>query len=132
MFWNDIKEIKEWMVTISARLTEMQMKHLENKDSEKDLLEEIKTTFDDTFCSEDECSSFNRIHDKLDLLINDAKRVKQVDIAEKILDKFEDYMKNVDKLNAMINEFKGCVAMSRATLSEFKKAKNDEPSSYFP
>jgi hypothetical protein len=29
-------------------------------------------------------------------------------------------MKNVDKLNGMINEFKGCVAMARSALEERK------------
>lgn len=30
-----------------------------------------------------------------------------------LADKFEDYMKNIDKLNMMINEFKGLVAIVR-------------------
>ena len=35
-------------------------------------------------------------------------------------DKIYEYMKNVDKLNILINEFKGCVSMSRAALEERK------------
>ena len=33
-------------------------------------------------------------------------------------DKFDDYMKNVDKLNAMVNEIKGVASMSRANLQD--------------
>jgi hypothetical protein len=53
------------------------------------------------------------IHDKLDSLLNDDTRKDQVKLSEKTLDKFDDYMKNVDKLNVMINEFKGLVAIVR-------------------
>lgn len=105
MFWNDISEIKEWMVTIAARLTEMQMKHLENDD--------------------DDFNSITRLHDKIDTLLKDANRLKQVALAEKTLDKFEDYMKNVDKLNSMINEFKGCISMSRAAIAERKQLQSE-------
>lgn len=37
------------------------------------------------------------------------------------LDKFDQCLNNVLKLNAMINEFKGCVAMARSALSEKKQ-----------
>lgn len=104
MFWHDISEIKEWMVTIASRLTEMQMKHLENEDNEND--------YED---------SLDRLHDKLTTLLNDSNREKQVFLAEKTLDKFEDYMKNVDKLNQMINEFKGCISIARAAISDKKE-----------
>lgn len=32
----------------------------------------------------------------------------------------EDFIKNIDKLNSMVNEFKGCVAMARGALEERK------------
>ncbi len=40
------------------------------------------------------------------------------------LDKFDDYMKNVDKLNEMINEFKGCVSMARGAICENQEKKS--------
>lgn len=36
-------------------------------------------------------------------------------------DKYNDYMKNTDKLNSMVNEFKGCISMSRGSLVEKKE-----------
>jgi len=101
MFWNDIKEIKQWMRHISDRLSVLDQYARNTTEDEKDAVD--------------------RLHDKMDVLINDQKRFAQVALAEKILDKFEDYMKNVDKLNGMINEFKGCVSMSRAAISEKKE-----------
>jgi hypothetical protein len=78
----------------------------------------VKETIEDAFCSDDEYNSVNRIHDKLNLLIEDSKRCDSIVLAQRTLDKFEDYMKNVDKLNLMINEFKGCVAMARAAIGK--------------
>jgi len=46
--------------------------------------------------------------------------IADIKVSMEYLDKFGDYVKNVDKLNSMINEFKGCVAMSRASMSETK------------
>jgi len=43
----------------------------------------------------------------------------------KALDKFEDFMRNIDKLNTMINEFKGCVAMARSVVSDKKEQQKD-------
>jgi len=57
----------------------------------------------------------------LDHLGVDADRQAQVILYETILDKFEDYMKNVEKLNSMINEFKGCVSMARGALEVRKE-----------
>lgn len=85
------------------------------------MLEQIKESIDDAFCSEEENSSINRIHDKLNMLLADEKRLQAAALAEKTMDKFEDYMKNVDKLNTMMNEFKGCVAMARACLQDKKE-----------
>ena len=71
--------------------------------------------------------SLNGMHDKLDYLISDADREERVQLALKTLDKFDDYMKNVDKLNSMVNEFKGCVSVSRASLGD-RKAMDDAAS----
>ena len=62
----------------------------------------------------------SRINYGLENLVADADRCAQIILAEATLDKFEDYMKNVDKLNSMINEFKGCVSIARASIQERK------------
>jgi hypothetical protein len=93
MFWNDIKDVK-------IRLDEIE-----------DLLRD-RMPFDNL--KED----MDIILDKVNSLIIDSRRIERVKIAEQTLDKFDDYMKNVDKLNSMINEFKGCVSMARSALAE--------------
>lgn len=74
------------------------------------------------------CSRMTDIQVKLDVVIqdNDSRRAEEVELATKTLDKFDDYMKNVDKLNALINEFKGCVSMARGSLEERKRISDNE------
>ena len=57
----------------------------------------------------------------LENTVEDLEREKSIILAQKTLDKFDDYMKNVDKLNAMINEFKGCVSLARGAIEERKE-----------
>ena len=78
MWWHDIKEIKEWMESLSSRVV--------------------------------------RIDSQLDDLI-----MKE----QNSFDKFEDYMKNVDKLNTMINEFKGVISIARAAVAERKEQQKE-------
>ncbi len=134
MFWNDIEEIKESIQTMDNRIcrifhsVEKLLGHIGEGtymplrcDGERVMeagIEDLKESIFDVFCSEDDNNSLNRIHDKLDSLLSDAVRAGEVLVAEKTLDKFEEYMKNVDKFNAMINEFKGCVSMARASIAE--------------
>ena len=66
-------------------------------------------------------ASTSRMDDKLDTIIDDCNRENRILLAERTLDKFNDYMKNVEKLHSMINEFKGCVSMARAAMQERKK-----------
>jgi hypothetical protein len=96
---SDISEITEELKLLNYRLN---------------ILEEI-------FSSDDEFNTINRIHDKLNVLLSGQDRSERIMLAEKTLNKFEDYMKNVDKLNAMINEFKGCVTVARAAIAERKQ-----------
>lgn len=127
MFWDDIAEMKEdvfilknTMHRIECILNRKPQDPNERNEIEQAIaneLEDIKESIQDSFCSDDESSSINRIHNKLDILLRDSDRQKAVILAEMTLDKFEDYMKNVDKLNGMINEFKGCVSMARGALS---------------
>ena len=65
--------------------------------------------------------TIQRFHEKLNILLADD-RIKLSNIENlKMVEKFEDYMKNIDKINSMINEFKGCVAMARASLHDMKQ-----------
>ena len=65
--------------------------------------------------------SIDAVFEKLHAISDDSDRQKYVIFVQKTLDKFEDCMKNVDKLNTMINEFKGCVAMARGAMVANKK-----------
>ena len=117
MFWNDIKEIKDCVNTIICRIVVLEekindLKELHDDSEVYDLISEKLEDMD-----------IERINDKINTLLEDDRRLTSVKLAKDTLDKFEDYMKNVDKLNAMINEFKGCVAMARASLNEKPKKK---------
>ena len=131
MFWNDIEDIKSGILSIASRLDALEKRAHCSAESLSTIpircdgqrvmdavVEDIKELLCDVFCSEDENNTINRLHDKVDGLIKDANREEAVLLAEKTLDKFEDYMKNVDKFNAMINGFKGCVAMARSSIAE--------------
>jgi len=107
MFWDDIRDIKDWMNRLTDRL--MRIDHS---------IAYIVKKMDELEYSEHE--NIMNLLEKIEVLIEDANRKEAVYLAEATLDKFEEYMKNVDKLNSMINEFKGCVAMARASLTTGK------------
>lgn len=127
MFWNDIEEIREWMHRLNDRLIRIDpnvaslLSQSGKKEDSCRACDDVKEYIQDVFSLEDENSSINIIHDKLNSLINDLDTQKAVAIAEKTLDKFDDYMKNIDKLNGMINEFKGCVSLARGAIEDRKK-----------
>ena len=138
MFWDDIKEIKSTLqffqdkiIEISTELNTVKNLLMKEKCEEaaktmrfqriEQTVNDIEDKIDFNICSDEPENLFNQIHDKLRTLTQDEKRQEQVRLAIRTLDKFEDYMKNVDKLNAMINEFKGCVSMARAAFEESKK-----------
>lgn len=125
MFWNDIAEIKAWVNSISNRMTELQMK-LDLAMQEHEDRGSLRQMIEDVMCSDDEYNTFNRLHDKLNHLLNDDRRKEEVELATQTLDKFEDYMKNVHVLNSMINEFKGCVSLARGSLQERKEVAQKE------
>jgi len=60
------------------------------------------------------------IEDNFSHLNEDLSHIKQIHLDLKTVDKFDDYMKNVDRLNAMVNELKGCVSMARGALQKRK------------
>lgn len=130
MWWNDIKDIKESINKFNYRLLIIEGKvdcilGVIREKSEKSLgtegIEECLINIRDAFCPDDEYSSINIINDKLNLLVSDKKREESVILVQKTLDKFDDYMKNVDKINIMVNEFKGCVSMARGAISDKKE-----------
>jgi DNA repair ATPase RecN len=108
MFWNDITEMKEALTTLIDRFIEMDSR-----------IQGISQDRCDAYDSQEE--SLNRLHDKLTCLMNADKLLRQVELSQQTLDKFEDYMKNVHKLNEMINEFKGCVSVARAAIADKKE-----------
>jgi hypothetical protein len=83
-------------------------------DSILEILREIQCDNDQT----EEHHPLNSIQDKLNTLLKDENRIASVKLAEATLDKFDDNMKNVDKLNTMVNEIKGVAALARAGLHD--------------
>lgn len=73
----------------------------------------IKECLEEFFFSEYDGSPFNQLLDRINTLIDLSQGEQRAKISMEISDKFEDYMKNVDKLNGMINEFKRLVSIVR-------------------
>jgi hypothetical protein len=126
MFWNDLKEIKGTLGNLVDRIAQLEkavieLSHNPKTEAFDQKMEDLKECVSAFFYSEEEYSPINRIHDRLDVLVEDTDRKKEVAIALQTLDKFEDYMKNIDKLNALVNEFKGCVSLARGALEERRK-----------
>jgi len=86
-----------------------------------EIKEMIKESIEEVFFSDEEYSPFNSLQDKINGLLSIQEAEEKVSIAIKYADKFEDYMKNVDKLNMMINEFKGLVSIVRGQTQAVKK-----------
>ena len=96
MWWNDLKHIKEQVNKIEAILESCVMKD--------DIQDEI-----------------NSFHDRLSEIREDIEDITKVSLTTKTMDRFDDYMKNVDKLNLMINEVKGVISLARAAIAERKE-----------
>lgn len=121
MWWSDIKEIKDGMSCLSDRLLEVERNIEFCIRGCSDIKGVIKESLVEAIESDDEHSTINRIHDKLNSLIEYGDRTESALLSEQTMDKFEEYMKNIDKLNLMINEFKGCVSIARAAIAEGKE-----------
>lgn len=100
------------------------MEDLPEKDILYTLHEKVSGILDE-FQSEDEFSILNSISDNIRKLLEVNRAEERIESAQRIAEKFEEYMKNIDKLNMMINEFKGVVSMSRAALQD-RKSISDE------
>lgn len=84
-----------------------------NELDKEELKEYIRESIEDIFFSEEEYAPFNSLQDKINKLLNVAKYEERLHYSIKVCDKFEDYMKNIDKLNVLVNEFKGLVSIVR-------------------
>lgn len=80
----------------------------------EELREIIREELDNLFCSEEIYCPFGRMRDNIQKLVDMYEADEKVELAVSTLDKFEDYMKNIDRFNAMINEFKGLVSIVRS------------------
>jgi riboflavin biosynthesis pyrimidine reductase len=96
-----------------------------NKYSEENHLKTLITEcLEEFFFSEEEHSPFNILLDRINRLMEVSRFEERARIGVATCEKFEDYMKNIDKLNAMINEFKGLVAIVRGKNERNKKLGN--------
>lgn len=83
--------------------------------------EVLLEALNDIFFSEDEFSPFNILMDKVNKLLEVSSAEQRLESLLIYSDKFDDYMKNVDKLNQMINEFKGLVAIVRGETANVQR-----------
>ena len=116
MFWNDLQDIKRWMSRLDERLGRI----------------------DDNLCrlvtKDGRMDSIERSLESLEILIQtqhqeiteSVEKCCDTELACETMDKFEDYMRNVDKINSLINEFKGCVSVARGALEERKAVSAQE------
>ena len=103
----------------------IELSHNPNTEIFDQKMEDLKECVSTFLYSEEEYSPINRLHDKLDVLVEDTDQKKEVSLAIQTLDKFEDYMKNIDKLNMLVNEFKGCVTLARGAIAERKQLEHE-------
>lgn len=111
MWWNDIKEIKDWMVTIASRLTGLDVN-----------VDIIKQTLDE---SEEFDSSFHRLEEmeeKIDKIREGLPKLEKLVNPDHVAEAYE---KHISKLESMMLEFKGCVSMARAAVSERKEQQKE-------
>ena len=62
--------------------------------------------------------SIEKLHDEISEIKKPLDLEFRAARAIEVLDKFENYMKNIDKLNILVNEVKGLVACVRAAYPE--------------
>ncbi len=126
MWWNNLKDIKKDISILKSAIARIEALFYESQMQYScdyvDVGLIIRKCFEDFLDYDEDGNSIDHIHYKLNDLLKDERRQKEVELALQTLDKFEDYMKNVDKLNNMINEFKGCVSMARSALEERKQS----------
>lgn len=98
MWWNDIKEIKDWMETIAAKLVAIQM--------------------------DDNCFS-DRIDDIMMGIANIGNELPKFHQLINPEETLTLYAKHIDKISEMMLEFKGIVSMARASMAERKEQQRE-------
>lgn len=138
MFWNDIAEMRKEMRHLKRSIDELHCKMFqgpmyckcknqgvitEEHEGEDSRFDNIESQLDEIKeeITDEVIAGIEGCQDKLNDILTDSKRQEAAQIAGKVLDKFEDYMKNVDKLNNLVNEMKGMVSVTRACLQEKKE-----------
>ena len=112
MWWNDIKRLQEQMCRVCDHIEIIEtriyllkeekeyekeyeediLESIEHRLEELEELEEIEESVDDVFCSDDESSSIDRIHDKLNALIHQQKSL--VDLYAKLDEIYKSVLRN--------------------------------------
>ena len=113
MWWNDIKDIKEWMVTISARMKGLEMTFGQLCDQKK---EDEEHSLDDVYHRLSEilytCEDTQKELPKISKLVNPDNLA-------------ETYEKHISRIESMMIEFKGCVSLARAVVAERKEQQRE-------
>jgi hypothetical protein len=134
MFWNDKKkteekELRDWLNRLTERLTRVESLLVEISHNQRSLpgyaavQSIIKEALKDVFESEDESNILNVLNDKFDTVILDTDTLRSAITAEKTIDKFDDYLTNVNELKEMMQEFKGCAYKDPYSLGKMQKPK---------
>jgi hypothetical protein len=107
MWWHDITEIKEWMVTIASRIT--------NLDVNVDIIKQ----------TQEDAELYNSFSDRLDNMMEAIEKVQgEFPKFEALINPDElvsTYEKHIRKIEEMMLEFKGCVSMARSAIAERKE-----------
>ena len=107
MWWNDIKEIKEWMITIASRLT--------NLDVNVDIIKQTQEDANGFNCFSDR---LEEMEEKIDKIRDEFPRFEKLVNPEELVSTYE---KHITKIEQMMLEFKGCVSMARSSIAERKE-----------
>ncbi len=106
MWWNDIREIKEWMVTIASRLTGL--------DVNVDIIKQTLEGTDGYNCFSDR---LEEMEEKIDKIREEFPRFEKLVNPDELVSTYE---KHIIKIEQMMLEFKGCVSMARSAIAERK------------
>jgi methyl-accepting chemotaxis protein len=107
MWWNDIKDIKEWMERLTDRLIRIEGE-----------ITEIKRIQEDG----DQCNSIsadlNEMMEKIEKIEEEFPRFHSLINPNELVSTYE---KHIKKIEEMMLEFKGCVSMARSSIAERKE-----------
>ena len=85
-----------------------------DQDNSKEGVKELfLESLEEFFFSDNHFYTFNLLRENVEKLLEVSKYEERLDRSIAVCDKFEDYMKNIDKLNQLVNEFKALVAITR-------------------